>query len=201
MSNLAQRKIYKPQALSFEIQQFRQAMVCWISGVYHTSRLQLATKLPLEFFPKQILLRQVFTKTMFSFYGTHSTSHAQKLHQQRSLFYVFLQHWLVGNVVGFQNALRVRGVGYKFEVSPLKITIQVGYSHLLTHPLPSTSIFQRLAVNKKWLKLSLQGVNLTSLNLYLATIRNLRRPDVYKGKGLRYQKDRVVRKEGKKKKN
>jgi len=107
----------------------------------------------------------------------------------------------VGNLVGFQNALRVRGVGYKFDISSLKLTIQAGYSHLLFKKLPLSQTFRSILLNKKLVKLYMQGSNLMKLNLYLSTIRNLRHPDVYKGKGLRYQKDIIVRKEGKKKKN
>lgn len=57
-----------------------------------------------------------------------------------------------------------------------------------------------MSLNKKATQISFQSPHLTSLNLYVSTIRNLRQPDVYKGKGLRYQKDLVNRKEGKKKK-
>ena len=106
----------------------------------------------------------------------------------------------MGNLVGFQKALRVRGVGYKFDVSPLKITVQAGYSHLLFQKLPLPLYFQSLFLNKKAVKIYMQGSNLMRLNLYLAAIRNLRQPDVYKGKGLRYQKEVIMRKEGKKKK-
>ena len=55
-------------------------------------------------------------------------------------------------------------------------------------------------LSKKATQIHFQNPNLASLNLYVASIRNLRQPDVYKGKGLRYQKDFVKRKEGKKKK-
>ena len=97
--------------------------------------------------------------------------------------------------------MRVRGVGYKFDISALKITIQAGYSHLLIKRLPSPQTFQSIVLNRKLVKLHVQGSNLMKLNLYLSALRNLRQPDVYKGKGLRYQRDLISRKEGKKKKN
>jgi len=96
--------------------------------------------------------------------------------------------------------LRIRGVGYRFEVSPLKITIQAGYSHLLFQKSSLTTAIRSLIVNKKATQVFFQGTNLMKLNLFLSTIRNLRQPDVYKGKGIRYKKDFIKRKEGKKKK-
>ena len=44
---------------------------------------------------------------------------------------------MVGCTVGFHNALRIRGVGYKFSILPTKLIIQAGYSHLLRLALPS----------------------------------------------------------------
>jgi ribosomal protein L6P/L9E len=44
---------------------------------------------------------------------------------------------MIGSTIGFQNALRIRGVGYKFNILPTKLIIQAGYSHLLHVVLPS----------------------------------------------------------------
>jgi large subunit ribosomal protein L6 len=107
---------------------------------------------------------------------------------------------IVGAMVGFKNALRVRGVGYRFNMSPLKITIQAGYSHLLIHKLSQRTCFESLVMNKKFTSLHIKSNDLLSLSNFLATIRNLRSPDVYRGKGIRYQREVILRKEGKKKK-
>ncbi len=135
-----------------------------------------------------------------SFYQTISKAHVQNVDQKLSFFHVHINHLMVGNLVGFQNALRIRGVGYRFELSPLKITIQAGYSHLLFQKLFSVSAIKSQTLNKKATHIYFKGPDLMNLNLYVSTIRNLRHPDVYKGKGIRYQKEFVNRKEGKKKK-
>ena len=111
-----------------------------------------------------------------------------------------MNHVIAGNLVGFKKALRIRGVGYRFEFLPLKITIQAGYSHLLSQKLASVSEVESFILSKKGTQIYFRGPHLINLNLYVSTIRNLRHPDVYKGKGIRYQKDFVNRKEGKKKK-
>ena len=107
---------------------------------------------------------------------------------------------MVGTLVGFQNALRLRGVGYKFDISSLKIKIQVGYSHLIRKKFPWPQFFQLLILSKKATLLKIKTSHLTSLQTFLSSVRTLRQPDVYKGKGIRYKKDFVFRKEGKKKK-
>jgi large subunit ribosomal protein L6 len=100
-------------------------------------------------------------------------------------------------LIGFQNALRVRGVGYRFDISPLQITIHVGYSHLVSRKIP---LLQSLVLSKKATLFRIKHFDLVSLNTFLSSIRNLRQPDVYKGKGIRYQMDSFLRKQGKKKK-
>lgn len=120
--------------------------------------------------------------------------------QKLSLLHVQMNHWILGNAVGFKKALRVRGVGYRFEISPFQITVHVGYSHLVSQKLSFSPFFQTFLLSKKATQIHFQNPDLAALNLYVANIRNLRQPDVYKGKGLRYHKDWVQRKEGKKKK-
>jgi large subunit ribosomal protein L6 len=100
--------------------------------------------------------------------------------------------------VGFKQFLRVRGVGYKFQLLGDKMTIQAGYSHLLEVRIP---FLQSFSFNKKSTFLRVKSNNLVLLTKFLSFVRNLRKPDVYKGKGIRYKRDSVLRKEGKKKKS
>jgi len=111
-----------------------------------------------------------------------------------------LEQCIVGAMVGFKNALRVRGVGYRFDISPLKIIVHAGYSHILIYQLSRKTLFESLSISRKCTFLRIKSADLPSLSTFLSTIRNLRYPDVYKGKGIRYQKEFIIRKEGKKKK-
>ena len=122
------------------------------------------------------------------------------IQKRLNLSQVYLKQWIFGCVGGFRNALRVRGIGYRFEVFPTSVLIHAGYSHLLSKKLYFSTFFHSLTVNKKATLLNMCGADLFALNFFLSTIRNLRTPDVYKGKGIRYQKDIVKRKEGKRKK-
>jgi large subunit ribosomal protein L6 len=104
---------------------------------------------------------------------------------------------MIGALVGFKNFLRVRGVGYRFQLTSKKLVVNVGYSHSLQIKLPFKHKF---ILNKKSTFLRVKGCNLAKLSNFLAFVRNLRQPDVYKGKGIRYKKDPIRLKEGKKKK-
>lgn len=99
--------------------------------------------------------------------------------------------------MGFKNFLRIRGVGYKFAGSATQLTMEVGYSHLLSTKIP---FFRSFLINKKANLLRAQAPNLIQVNTFFAATRFLRQPDVYKGKGIRYKKEYASRKEGKKKK-
>ena len=134
------------------------------------------------------------------FYKTICCQDCQKISQETSLLQVHFKHLIVGTLVGFQNALRVRGVGYRFDISPLKITIQAGYSHLIIRKFPVSKFLQSLTTNKKATLLQIKSFDLKFLQTFLSNLRASRPPDVYKGKGIRYQKDFIFRKEGKKKK-
>jgi len=104
---------------------------------------------------------------------------------------------IVGSAVGFKNFLRVRGVGYRFQIISKKLIMHVGYSHSLKLKLPLKHNF---TLNKKLTFLRVKSNNLSDLSNFLSFVRNLRQPDVYKGKGIRYRIDPVRLKEGKKKK-
>jgi ribosomal protein L6P/L9E len=197
MSNFTKLDIYKPEMLNFEMQQFRNNFVCWFSGPYSTRKVKLSNRFPLEVLGEKLRFRQSAPRIGSNFYKTYNRSSLQDIHQHLSLLHVYLKQWMIGSSVGFKNALRVRGVGYKFSLSATQLIIQAGYSHILRSQLP---IVQSIMTNKKSTLFQLKSDNLVQLNTFLSSIRNLHKPDVYKGKGIRYRKDFVRKKEGKKKK-
>jgi len=121
-----------------------------------------------------------------------------------------LNRAMVGADVGFKGYLRVRGVGYRFAVDEPSaaekaanvaaaptLHVSAGLSHPLVVALNPEF---KHALTRKFRMLRLRSKGLNSLTQTLAALRELRPPDVYKGKGIRYRKDNVVKKEGKKKK-
>lgn len=131
------------------------------------------------------------------FYRCHRNVIRKSKNQNRSSTYIKIMQSTLGALVGFKGFLRVRGVGYRFQIEGQKLMITVGYSHNLEVKLPFN---QEYTLNKKSTFLRVKGANLVFLSNFLSSVRKLRKPDVYKGKGIRYQKDLNQFKEGKKKK-
>jgi large subunit ribosomal protein L6 len=93
---------------------------------------------------------------------------------------------------GFQRRLEINGVGYRAEVSGKKLTLQLGYSHPIEFPLPDGI---SAAVDKNQLILS--GIDKQALGLCAAKLRAFRKPEPYKGKGIKYVEETILRKVGK----
>jgi large subunit ribosomal protein L6 len=93
---------------------------------------------------------------------------------------------------GFTRRLEINGVGYRAEVSGKKLTLQLGYSHPIEFALPEGIT---AAVEKNQIVLS--GIDKQKLGATAATIRAFRPPEPYKGKGIKYAEETVLRKVGK----
>ena len=84
------------------------------------------------------------------------------------------------------------GVGYKADVQGKKIVFALGYSHPVEYPLPdgidakTERVPAKTTVNQYQLTISLSGIDKQKLGQVAAELNRLRKPDAYKGKGLRY---------------
>jgi large subunit ribosomal protein L6 len=105
---------------------------------------------------------------------------------------------LVSNMVtgvssGFERVLEINGIGYRAEVKGKRILFNLGYSHPIDFPLPegiSANIDKNTIVK-------LNGIDKELLGLTAASIRQLRPPEPYKGKGIKYSEEHIQRKAGK----
>ncbi len=109
-----------------------------------------------------------------------------------------LSRTLVANMVegvskGFEKVLEIQGVGYKAEVSPKGLTLSLGFSHLVKYDAPAGIKF--VLDNPTLVRIS--GPSKEMVGQVAAEIRAFRPPEPYKGKGVRYQGERVRRKAGK----
>ncbi|MGZ9146877.1 MAG: 50S ribosomal protein L6 [Candidatus Deferrimicrobiaceae bacterium] len=109
-----------------------------------------------------------------------------------------LYRTLVANMVkgvaeGFTKTLEIVGVGYKAEVKQNAIQMALGYSHPVIFPLPK-GISAQVEANTV---IKVSGADKELVGLIAAKIRSLRRPDVYKQKGIRYRGERLLKKVGK----
>jgi large subunit ribosomal protein L6 len=108
-----------------------------------------------------------------------------------------LMRALVGNMItgvtkGFEKQLEINGVGYKAEIKGPKIVLSLGYSHPIEYTLPEGVSAK---VDKNLLILS--GIDRQSLGGAAAKIRSFRPPEPYKGKGIKYVTETILRKAGK----
>ncbi len=109
-----------------------------------------------------------------------------------------LSRALVNNMVrgvsdGFMKKLEIQGVGFKAAVQGKNVTLSLGYSHPVVYPIPD----QIKVTVEENTKLTIEGPDRQVVGKVAAEIRNFYPPEPYKGKGVRYSDERVIRKEGK----
>ena len=92
----------------------------------------------------------------------------------------------------FEKKLVVEGVGYRVAVEGKNIILNVGYSHPVSLELPEGI---EATVEKN--KIKLKGINKETVGEFAANIRAVRKPEPYKGKGIRYEDEVIRRKQGK----
>jgi large subunit ribosomal protein L6 len=104
---------------------------------------------------------------------------------------------LLGNMVtgvttGFVKSLEFNGVGYKAAVSGSTLTLNLGYSHAIEYKLPK-GIEAKVAKNV----IEIHGCDKELVGFVAAQVRSFREPEPYKGKGLKYTDEKIIRKAGK----
>jgi len=146
--------------------------------------------------PKGELSRRVHPKVQVDLDGDKVTvSVADNEKESKSLhglFRVLIANMVSGVTVGFERGLEIVGVGYKAELQGRSAVFNLGYSHPINFELPD-GIDAKIEKSK----ITLSGIDKDLLGTTAARIRSLREPEAYKGKGIRYANERVLRKAGK----
>jgi len=99
---------------------------------------------------------------------------------------------VVGVTEGFTKDMDIVGVGYKADVQGKKILFSLGYSHPIEYPLPAgidakaERINTKTTINQYQTTITLSGIDKQLLGQVAAELNRLRKPDAYKGKGVRY---------------
>jgi large subunit ribosomal protein L6 len=117
---------------------------------------------------------------------------------KRSRSYHGLMRTLVANMVegvsnGFEKKLEIVGIGYRSELKGNNIALFLGYSHPIDFPLPEGITAE---IEKQTL-LTIRGIDKELVGQVAAKIRDLRKPDPYKGKGVKYAGEVLRKKAGK----
>ena len=105
---------------------------------------------------------------------------------------------VVGVTQGFVRQLEIIGVGYRVNCKPKEVELHLGYSHPIHFPLPEgvTAASEQDRQTKATV-LTLNGIDKQVVGQVAANIRRLRKPEPYKGKGVRYKGEQILRKAGK----
>ena len=105
-----------------------------------------------------------------------------------------INNMMIGVSEGFKRELEINGVGYRFQVQGNKIVINAGYSNPVEVLVPSD-----LSVSQESnTEITIHGIDKQKVSEFAANVRKVRKPEPYKGKGIRYKGEHIRRKEGKK---
>ena len=106
-----------------------------------------------------------------------------------------LNNMVIGVSNGFKETLDINGVGYRASVQGKNLVLQLGFSHDVIFPIPSgVSI-----VCPDQTHINIEGIDKQLVGQVAAKIRGFKKPEPYKGKGIKYSSEVILRKEGKKK--
>jgi large subunit ribosomal protein L6 len=105
-----------------------------------------------------------------------------------------IENMIEGVEKGYSKGLEIAGVGYRFQVQGNLLTISAGYSHPVKLTVPK-GLQVEAASNTE---ITVRGISKELVGEFAANIRNVRRPEPYKGKGIKYVGEHIRRKEGKK---
>ena len=105
-----------------------------------------------------------------------------------------ISNMITGVSKGYDKGLEAVGVGYRFQVSGNKITINAGYSH----PVVMEAPVGLSVTSESNTEITIHGIDKQKVSEFAANVRKVREPEPYKGKGIRYKGEQVRRKEGKK---
>ena len=105
-----------------------------------------------------------------------------------------ITNMIIGVTKGYEKGLEIIGVGYRFNVQGKKLVISAGYSHPVEIMIPNGLE----VTGDSNTEITIKGIDKVLVGEFAANIRKVRKPEPYKGKGIRYKDEHVRRKEGKK---
>lgn len=118
---------------------------------------------------------------------------SRSLRPMHGLYRTLINNMMIGVSEQFELTLILKGVGYRAAVQGKEIVLNLGYSHPVTIDIPETvsvEVVQNTTIN-------LKSCDKELLGLFASKIREWRRPEPYKGKGILYKNEQILRKAGK----
>lgn len=125
---------------------------------------------------------------------TKQVKESKKANMMQGTTNSLINNMIIGVSKGYDKGLEAVGVGYRFNVSGNKITINAGYSHPVVMETPDGLT----VTSESNTEITIHGIDKQKVSEFAANIRKVREPEPYKGKGIRYKGEKIRRKEGKK---
>ncbi|HYE66755.1 MAG TPA: 50S ribosomal protein L6 [Pyrinomonadaceae bacterium] len=155
--------------------------------------------------PKGVLRSPIPEGITFSLEGDQLQAErsSDELAARHGLARALANNAIVGVTEGFSKQLDVVGVGYKADVQGKRIVFSLGYSHPIEFPLPegveakAERLPAKTSIQQYQTTLTLSGIDKQKLGQVAADMHKLRKPDAYKGKGVRYAGEQLKLKPGK----
>ncbi len=176
MSKVGRRPIEVPKGVDLKITQNQ----VFVKGPKGELSLQVSPGIQIQFKDQKAhVLRQVDDRENRAYHGL-----------VRSLLCNMVQ----GVSEGYEKVLEMTGVGYKAQVQGGKLVMNLGFSHPIEFPMPKGVEAQI----EKQTTIKIKGIDKQQVGQIASNIRDIRPPEPYKGKGIRYADEQIRRKEGKK---
>ena len=120
---------------------------------------------------------------------------SKRARQQWGMVRSMIENLAIGVSTGFKKELEIQGVGYRAAMQGNVLKLSLGYSHEVNFEAPAGVTI----ATPKQTEITIEGIDQQLVGQVAANIREWRRPEPYKGKGIRYKGEFIFRKEGKKK--
>ncbi len=177
MSRIGKRAVALPSGVSATT----EGQILSVKGPKGSLALQMRDEIAYEIGDDGILVKPANeTKQARAFWG-----------MQRTL----VQNLVTGVSEGFTKVLEITGVGYRAQAQGRNLRLQLGYSHDVNFPVPEGVEVKTPDQNT----VEISGIDKQKVGQVAAEIRRWRKPEPYKGKGIKYRGEFIFRKEGKKK--
>ena len=142
-------------------------------------------------------IKNKYINRISKFYKVLNKKEEKKKKKIFNLNFLTIQKKIIGVFTGFKKKIRLRGIGYKFVLNERSLTFRIGFTHTFSILLSSLLYY---SFNKKKTKLLIRFNNFNQITTLLSAFQNIKKPDAYTGKGIRYNLKKFKLKEGKKKK-
>ena len=114
------------------------------------------------------------------------------MRSKHGLMRSLINNLVVGVTTGFSKKLEINGVGFRANVQGQTLNLSVGFSHEVKYKIP-----QGITVTVEGNVITVSGISKQQVGQVAAEIRAIKKPEPYKGKGIKYDDERIIRKSGK----